>query len=286
MRTTRLAYNPFMDLDAALGQLAADPSAPLDVAELALHLARDEYPDLDVADYLGRLADLAHQARAHMGGDLERRVAGLSHFLFDDLRFRGNVQDYYEPDNSYLHSVMDRRLGLPITLSVVTMAVAARAGLTVHGVGLPGHFVVKAVDGAREVIFDPFHGGQILSPCDCEQLVRQVTGQPFGVSFAMIGRGQASRQSRTIRRVTAGSVAKSIPPATLGHDRFSSKPASAATCGASFAAISRNSSTVLPAMLAMIAVGNVRRYRRWWAMKCSMPSLSRPIELSMPPLVS
>src|SRR5580698_7250480 len=137
-----------MDLDAALDQLAADPSAPLDVAELALHLARDEYPDLDIADYLNRLADLADQARPHLRGDLERRVAGLSQFLFDDLRFRGNVQDYYDPDNSYLNRVLDRRLGLPITLSVVTMAVAVRAGLTVHGVGLPGHFVAKAVDGA------------------------------------------------------------------------------------------------------------------------------------------
>lgn len=171
-----------MDLDAALDSLAADPSAPLDVAELSLHLARDEFPDLDVADYLNRLANLAQQARSHMSGDLERRVAGLSQFLFDDLRFRGNVQDYYEADNSYLNRVLDRRLGLPITLSVVTMAVATRAGLTVHGIGLPGHFVAKAVDGGREVIFDPFHGGQILSPCDCEQLVQQVTGQAFAAT--------------------------------------------------------------------------------------------------------
>ena len=117
-----------------------------------------------------------------MSGDLERRVAGLSQFLFDDLRFRGNVQDYYSPDNSYLNRVLDRRLGLPITLSVVTMAVAARAGLTVHGVGLPGHFVAKAVDGQEEVIFDPFHGGQVLTPCDCELLVQQVTGKPFAAT--------------------------------------------------------------------------------------------------------
>jgi regulator of sirC expression with transglutaminase-like and TPR domain len=181
-----LAYNPPMDLDAALDRLAADPSASMDVAEVALLLAHDEYPDLDIPAALVRLADLACQARPHIARnaacDLERRVAGLSQFLFDELRFRGNVQNYYDPDNSYLNSVLDRRLGLPITLSIVTMAVAARAGLTVHGIGLPGHFVVKAVDGVQEVIFDPFHGGQVLTPCDCEQLVRQVTGQSFAVT--------------------------------------------------------------------------------------------------------
>jgi regulator of sirC expression with transglutaminase-like and TPR domain len=186
VRIAPLAYNPPMHLDAALDRLAADPSAPLDVAELALHLARDEYPDLNVADQLARLAALAGQVRPHLCGDLERRVAGLSQFLFDDHRFRGNVQDYYDPDNSYLNRVLDRRLGLPITLSVVTTAVAARAGLTVHGIGLPGHFVVKAVDGAQEVIFDPFHGGQVLSPCDCELLVQQVTGKPFAVTRVVL----------------------------------------------------------------------------------------------------
>jgi regulator of sirC expression with transglutaminase-like and TPR domain len=174
-----------MELDAALDRLAADPSAPMDVAELALHLARDEYPDLDIDDYLVNLDEIGCQARPlvepHVG-DLEQQVAGLSQYLFDELRFRGNVQDYYDPDNSYLNQVIDRRLGLPITLSVVTIAVAAHAGLTVHGVGLPGHFVVKAVAGADEVIFDPFHGGQVLSACDCELLVQQVTGQPFAAT--------------------------------------------------------------------------------------------------------
>jgi regulator of sirC expression with transglutaminase-like and TPR domain len=171
-----------MDLDAALGSLAADPSAAVDVAELALLLARDEFPDLEVPSYLASLDQLACQAKPHLTGDLEHRVTGLSHFLFDELRFRGNVLNYYDPANSYLNKVLDRKLGLPITLSVVTMAVAGRAGLTVHGIGLPGHFIVKAVESDHEVIFDPFHGGQILSPCDCEQLVQQVTGQPFAAT--------------------------------------------------------------------------------------------------------
>jgi regulator of sirC expression with transglutaminase-like and TPR domain len=152
------------------------------VAELALLVARDEYPDLDVPAYLARLDDLAERARPRLSGGLEERVGGLSQFLFDELRFRGNLQRYHEADNSYLNRVLDRRLGLPITLSVVTMAVGTRAGLTVVGLGLPGHFVVKAVDGDEEVIFDPFHGGQVLTHCDCELLIQQVTGEPFGLT--------------------------------------------------------------------------------------------------------
>jgi regulator of sirC expression with transglutaminase-like and TPR domain len=171
-----------MNLDAALDRLARDPTAPLDAAELALWLARDEYPSLDVAAHLARLDELAVQARPHLRGGLEERVAGLSRFLFDELRFRGNVRRYYDPDNSYLNRVLIRRLGIPITLSVVTAAVGRRAGLEVWGVGLPGHFVVKAVEGEEEVIFDPFHGGQVLTACDCEQLVQQVTGEPFAAT--------------------------------------------------------------------------------------------------------
>src|SRR5436305_12883835 len=115
-----------MDLDAALDRLATDPSAPLDVAELALRLAEDESPGLDVPAYLARLDDLAAQARPHLAGDLERRVGGLSHFLFDELCFRGNVQNYYDPANSYLNHVLDRRLGPPVTPPVVAMAAGGR----------------------------------------------------------------------------------------------------------------------------------------------------------------
>src|SRR5262249_42957042 len=80
-------------------------------------------------------------------GDLEKRVRGLSRYLFHEMGFRGNTRHYYDPRNSYLNQVIDRRTGLPITLSAVAMAIGRRAGLDVVGVGLPGHFVAKAVDG-------------------------------------------------------------------------------------------------------------------------------------------
>jgi regulator of sirC expression with transglutaminase-like and TPR domain len=168
-----------MNLDDALARLGREPAAPLDLAELALHLARDEYPDLDVEAYLGEFDGMAHEARRYLGGGLKAQVTGLCRYLFHEMGFRGNDRDYYDPRNSYLNQVLDRRTGLPITLSAVTMAVGARAGLEIQGVGLPGHFVVKAVRGEREELFDPFHGGRRLTPEDCENLVHQITGQPF-----------------------------------------------------------------------------------------------------------
>jgi regulator of sirC expression with transglutaminase-like and TPR domain len=171
-----------MDLNAALSLLAIQPDAPLDVAELALHLARDEYPHIDIDAYLAELTAMAREARRYLRGDLPARVHGLCRYLFHDMGFRGNKKEYYDPLNSYLNQVLERRMGIPITLSAVTMAVGARAGLEIYGVGLPGHFVVKAVEGGDEVVFDPFHGGRILTTTDCENLVRQVTGKEFEVT--------------------------------------------------------------------------------------------------------
>jgi regulator of sirC expression with transglutaminase-like and TPR domain len=169
-------------LDSLLSKLARDPAADIDVAEVALRLAADEYPDLAVAKYLTRLDDLAERARPHLLGALEEQVGGLAEFLFEQEEFQGNADAYYDPRNSYLNDVLDRRLGIPITLSVLAMAVGRRAGLEVAGVGLPGHFIAKAVGEGEDVLFDPFHDGQILTPEACEQLVEAVTGRPFAVT--------------------------------------------------------------------------------------------------------
>jgi regulator of sirC expression with transglutaminase-like and TPR domain len=169
-----------MDLDATLAALAADPDHPVDLAEVALHLAADEYPDLDVPGYLARLDSLAADLHPRLTGALAPDAVELTHFLFREHGFAGNGDDYYDPRNSYLNDVLDRKLGIPITLSVVAIAVGTRAGLDVAGVGLPGHFIAKIVgtDGS-EVLFDPFNGGQFLDPPACEELVAAVTGQPF-----------------------------------------------------------------------------------------------------------
>jgi regulator of sirC expression with transglutaminase-like and TPR domain len=175
-----------MDLDATLHLLAHDPDAPFDLAELMLHLARDEYPELDVEAYLAELDAMAHDARAYLGGDLEGRVTGLCRYLFHELGFHGNTQDYYDPRNSYLNEVLDRRVGIPITLSAVVMVMGTRVGLDMQGVGLPGHFIVKALGGPREILFDPFHGGRRLTSSGCELLVQQATGRPFEATTASL----------------------------------------------------------------------------------------------------
>jgi regulator of sirC expression with transglutaminase-like and TPR domain len=168
-----------MELDRALCQLSEDPDPPLDIAELALCLARDEYADLDVEAYLSELAGIAHEARTYVRGNLESRVSGLCRYLFHEMGFHGNTREYYDPLNSYFNLVLDRRTGIPITLSIAAMAIGRRAGLHIEGVGLPGHFVAKACQDGREIVFDPFHGGRRLTPTDCENLVHQMTGMSF-----------------------------------------------------------------------------------------------------------
>jgi regulator of sirC expression with transglutaminase-like and TPR domain len=172
-----------MNLEMALTLLSHTSDPPLDLAELALLVARDEYPGLDVEAYLSELDGMAHEARPHLrGSSLAARVRGLCRYLFHDMGFRGNQQEYYDARNSYLNDVLDRRTGIPITLSAVAIAVGRRAGMEIVGVGLPGHFVVKAVEDSEEVLFDPFHGGRVLTPEKCQRLVEQVTGMPYEVN--------------------------------------------------------------------------------------------------------
>ena len=169
-------------LDAALETLGREPTAPLDLAEVALGLARDEFPFLDVDGQLSELTAMARDVQPYLRGHLSLQVQGLSRYLFHEMGFRGNERDYYDPRNSYLNQVLERRLGIPITLSVVMMAIGERAGMRLAGVGLPGHFIVKATARGEEILIDPFHGGRILSNADCELLIQQTTGTPVQVS--------------------------------------------------------------------------------------------------------
>lgn len=166
-------------VDTALAHLSLDPTAPLDLAELALHLARDEYPTLDIEASLSELAGMAHEAKRYQRGNLDERVTGLCRYLFHDMGFRGNQAEYYDPRNSYFNQVLERKTGIPITLTMLAMAVGRRAGLTVAGIGLPGHFIAKAQLDGQEILFDPFHGGRRLSSEQCERLVEKLTGSPF-----------------------------------------------------------------------------------------------------------
>src|SRR5260370_42669921 len=124
-----------LDRDHALAQLAREPTARLDLAEIALLLARDEFPFLDVEAHLNELDAMAHEAAPYLRGHLAHRVQGLCRYLFHDMGFRGNQQDYYDPRNSYFNAVLERRLGIPISLAAVMMTIGQRAGLTIAGIG-------------------------------------------------------------------------------------------------------------------------------------------------------
>ena len=172
-----------MKLTSALRALADNPNYPVDLARVALLIAHDAYPQMNPWTYLHRLDKLAEQIRRRLTGSLEARTAELSSFLFEECGFAGNTEHYYDPRNSYLNKVLDRQIGLPISLSLVAMAVGTRAGLPVVGVALPGHFVAKAVGpNGEQVLFDPFNGGGFLDIEGCEALVTAITGRPFDVT--------------------------------------------------------------------------------------------------------
>lgn len=146
----------------------------VDVAEAALILAADEYPELDVSHYLRQLDHTAEAVRPKLPRDRNPHtsVATLNDYLFDHLEFRGNRENYYDPRNSYLNDVLERRTGLPISLSVVYLAVARRLGLPMFGVGLPGHFIVKWQDRRQRILIDPFNQGEILDERGVQERVR------------------------------------------------------------------------------------------------------------------
>ncbi len=108
------------------------------------------------------------------GADSLRRLHRLREFLFEEQGFRGNAEEYYDPRNSFLNDVLDRRLGIPITLSLVLIEVGRRLGLAIHGIGLPAHFIVGFQSGGCRVLLDPFNGGAILTPEGCQELVSRV----------------------------------------------------------------------------------------------------------------
>lgn len=152
---------------------------PIDVPRAALCFAREiAYPELDVDAHLTRLDGLANAAWFHIlpQHSLAEQAEALADFLFIQERFQGNAGEYSDPRNSYLNQVLERRLGIPISLSVVYIAIAERLGIPAQGIGLPGHFIVGLPTPAGDIYLDPFHGGARLSVEDCAQLVRQVSG--------------------------------------------------------------------------------------------------------------
>ena len=151
-----------------------------DIVDATAWVAAEEYQDLDVSRLLGRVRLIsAEGARKAQGlSNPFARLEVLRAYLFDELGFRGNEKEYNDPRNSFLNEVLDRRLGNPLTLSVLFLDAASAAGFDARGVGLPGHFVTRLRYAGRTVFVDPYHAGQVISEDDCRQLVARTTGRP------------------------------------------------------------------------------------------------------------
>ncbi len=150
----------------------------LSIAEVALSIAQDEYPGLVVADYTDRLDRLADRVASRFDRDSGLRVTmqAMHRCLFDEDGYDGNRLDYYDPRNSYLNEVMDRRLGIPLTLALIYIEVANRLQLPVSGVAFPGHFLVKWSTPDGEIIVDPYTRGEVLGIDQLNRLLRSVYG--------------------------------------------------------------------------------------------------------------
>lgn len=176
------------------GALIAGPESALDLTEAALLIADAAYPALDHQRYRSRLDALAEGVRAELGPSAaelarpgaaatramaEQGLAALRRVLADREAFRGNADDYYDPANSYLNAVLDRRIGLPISLSVVYLEVARRVGVPLRGVALPAHFVVKwplPMKQGGDIFIDPFDHAEVLDAAACRRLVARAVG--------------------------------------------------------------------------------------------------------------
>jgi regulator of sirC expression with transglutaminase-like and TPR domain len=166
-----------VELSERFAALLRRPEAEVPLDEVALVIAAHARPELDIGAQLTRLDELAATCFAPT-------LDALVRHLFVDLGFRGNEGDYYDPRNSYLDEVVERRLGIPITLSVLTIEVGRRIGVPVAGVSLPGHFLLRdRVDA--DVFIDPFSGGAYLDQAGCERAFRALQGPdaPFDDTY-------------------------------------------------------------------------------------------------------
>ena len=164
--------------------IVTQPENCLNLAEAALLVAAEEYPELDVDTYLQRLDELAQAVRHALPEEagLEETVVALNHFLFVEQGFTGNADDYYDPRNSFLNDVLDRKLGIPITLSILYIEIGQRLGLPFEGVSFPGHFLVKCATNDGDVVLDPFWGGMPLSEDDLQDRLEESYGKPQAAS--------------------------------------------------------------------------------------------------------
>ncbi len=164
-------------IDKEFSRISSLPDDQIDLAHGALVIAKAAYPDLGESFYMRRLDQMAVRIKLNLKGEINPTdiINHINQVLFVEERLRGNRKNYYDPDNSYLNRVLDRKTGIPITLSLIYMEVAQRGGLDVRGIGLPGHFIAALYHESGITFIDPFNGGDIRTRADCQEIIRTYT---------------------------------------------------------------------------------------------------------------
>ncbi|NEQ45709.1 MAG: tetratricopeptide repeat protein [Leptolyngbya sp. SIOISBB] len=155
------------------------PDEAINLALAALYIAQEEYPELDCQAYLQRLDQMADELRDRLPAEAYplKIIRAINDYLFQAQGFVGNHQDYYNPHNSFLNQVLDRRTGIPITLSLVYLELATRIGFPMAGVGMPGHFLVRPTLAEMAVFVDAFHQGEVMFEEDCRDRIKTMYGK-------------------------------------------------------------------------------------------------------------
>lgn len=151
--------------------LAGENDEAIDLAEGALLIAAAEYPDLDVSTYQQQLVALGDTLKRRLRPDIgpTESILALNRYLFDELGYHGAADDYYDPRNSFLNDVLDRRIGIPISLSILYIVIGRKLGLALEGVSFPGHFLVRCPVRDGTVVLDPYHKGISLGIADLQK---------------------------------------------------------------------------------------------------------------------
>lgn len=160
-------------------QEVTQPELQIDVAKAALYIAQEEYPHLHPGDYLCLLDQMATVIKSRLPTERYplRILKVINQYLYEDFGFTGNLENYYDPCNSFLNDVLDRRTGIPITLALVYLEIAKRIDFPMLGIGMPGHFLIRPDFEGSEIFVDAFHQGDILFPQECEARLAQIYGR-------------------------------------------------------------------------------------------------------------
>ena len=160
----------------------------INLAKAALYIAQEEYPKLDAEEYLNALDTMADEVQERLPDERYplRIIQTINRYLYEDLGFTGNSEDYYDPRNSFLNDVIERRIGIPITLALVYLEIARRLEFPMVGIGMPGHFLIRPEFQEAGIFVDAFNRGDLLFEQDCQERLTQIYGRPVQMQPAYV----------------------------------------------------------------------------------------------------